>query len=86
MATTFEDEVLSRVAEDYEAAHTITSDISRDLGWPISEEEVRKTLLKLAKEGRVQASIYETEARRYRAASPAETQTAPQPWFKAVSA
>jgi hypothetical protein len=40
--TALQREVLSRVAEDYEAAHTITSDIARDLGRAVSEVEVRQ--------------------------------------------
>jgi len=46
-------EVLNRVAEDYEAAHTITADIARDLGKAVSEAEVKQALLALARAGDV---------------------------------
>ena len=39
-ATEFQMEVLGRVADDYEAIHTIRGDMERDLARPVSEEEV----------------------------------------------
>ena len=53
------DQVLGRVADDYEAPHTIAGDISRDLGRLVSEREVLDVLLLLAKQGQVQAYLYE---------------------------
>ena len=78
-------EVLSRVAEDYEAAHSITSDIARDLERPVSEGEVKQALLALAREGSVQAYVYDVGAKRYRAVSPAEAEAAKEAWFMAVT-
>jgi hypothetical protein len=83
-ASAFEREVLSRVAEDYEAAHTITSDIARDLGRAVSEAEVRQALLALARSGAVQAYVYDASAQRYRTVSPADAEAAKEAWFMAV--
>ena len=40
-------EVLDRVADDYEAIHTIRGDMERDLARPVSEEEVASAFLVL---------------------------------------
>ena len=69
-ATALHREVLSRVAEDYEAAHTITADIARELGHAVSEAEVTAALLELARAGSVQAYLYESSAQRYCKVSP----------------
>jgi hypothetical protein len=84
-ATALQREVLDRVADDYEAAHTITTDIARDLGRPISESEVTQALLALARAGAVQAYLYDANAHRYRTVSPAEAEAAKEPWFMAVN-
>jgi hypothetical protein len=84
-ATALQREVLSRVADDYEAAHTITSDIARDLGRSISESEVMQALVALARAGAVQAYVYDVSAQRYRTISPAEAEAAKEPWFMAVN-
>jgi len=83
-SSAFECEVLSRVAEDYEAAHTITADIVRDLKRAVSEAEVRQALLALARGGLVQSYLYDTCAQRYRMVSPAEAEAAKEPWFMSV--
>jgi len=83
-STALQHEVLSRVAEDFEAAHTITSDIARDLGKPVSEAEVRQALLALARSGAVQAYVYDKGAQRYRTVSPAEAEASEEAWFMAV--
>jgi hypothetical protein len=84
-AAALQREVLSRVAEDYEAARTITSDIARDLGRSVSEVEVTQALLELARAGSVQAYVYDTSTQRYRAVSPAEAEVAKEAWFKAIN-
>jgi hypothetical protein len=63
--TAMEDEVLGRCADDYEAPHTITSDIARDLERPITEAEVRAAFVSLAAKGLVQAYVYEASNSRY---------------------
>ena len=83
-ATALQREVLSRVAEDYESAGTITSDIVRDLGRSISEAEVTQALLELARAGTVQAYVYDSGAQRYRSVSPAEAEAAKEAWFMAM--
>ena len=83
-ATALQREVLSRVAEDYESAHTITTDIARDLGRAVSEAEVTQALLELARIGAVQAYVYDTSAQRYRTVSPAEAEAAKEAWFMAL--
>jgi hypothetical protein len=82
--TALQHEVLSRVAEDYEAAHTITSDIARDLGTPVSEADVRQALLALAHSGAVQAYVYDGGVQQYRTVSPVEAEAAEEAWFMAV--
>jgi hypothetical protein len=82
--TALQREVLSRVAGDYEAAHTITSDIARDLGRAVSEVEVRQMLLALAYSGAIRAHVYDAGAQRYRTVGPDEAAAAKEPWFMAV--
>jgi len=83
-SSTFEREVLDRVADDYEAAHTIAADIARDLKRAVSEAEVRQALLALARDGQVQAYVYDTGAQRYRTVSPVEAEAAKEPWFMSI--
>ena len=85
-ASALETEVLSRVAEDYEAAHTIAGDIARDLKQPVSEAEVLTALLNLARGGLVQAYVYEARNQRYRSVSAGEAAAAKDPWFMAKRA
>ena len=85
-SSALQNEVLDRVADDYEAAHTIASDIARDLGKAVSETEVKQALLALAHSGAVQAYVYDASAQRYRTVSPAEAEAAKEAWFMAVKA
>jgi len=80
-ANALETEVLSRIAEDYEAAHTIAGDIARDLKRPVSEAEVLKALLSLAHGGLAQAFVYEANGQRYRPIDAAEAARVKEPWF-----
>jgi hypothetical protein len=82
-ASTLHTEVLSRVGEDYEAPHTIADDIARNLKRPVSEEELLAALLALAREGLVQAYVYEPKSQRYRAISASKAATVKDPWFMA---
>jgi hypothetical protein len=75
--------VLSRVVDDYQAAHTIAGDIARDLERPISDEEIRAALLALARDGLIQAYVYERKGRRYRPISANEAAALKDPWFMA---
>ena len=84
MTTPFEDEVLGRVSNDYEAAHTITGDIARDLKRPVTEAEVLVALLNLAHSGLVQAYVYDASNKRYRAIAAGEAKDAKELWFKAL--
>ena len=63
--STFEDEVLGMCGNDYEAPHTIASDLARELRRPVTESEVRKALLALASKGLVQAFVFENPTNRY---------------------
>ena len=80
-ASAFELEVLGWVAEDYEAPHTIAGDIARELGRSVSEAEVRTALLGLARQGLVQAYVFEAGENRYRPVSFTEAQAAAEAWF-----
>ncbi len=86
MPSAFELEVLGRVADDYETPHTIAGDIARDLKRAVSEAEVRDALLALARGGLVQAYIYDATGEQYRTVTPAEAQSAKDPWFMSNSA
>src|SRR4249920_2324361 len=81
MLTQLETEVLSRVAEDYEAAQTIAPDIARDWKHPVLEAEVLGALLNLARAGLVQAYVYESSEGRYRPISAEEAEGTKEPWF-----
>jgi hypothetical protein len=77
----FELEVLGFVADDYEAPHTITSDIARELQRTTTEAEVLAALLSLARAGMVQPYVYDSGGSRYRAISAQEAASAKDPWF-----
>jgi hypothetical protein len=79
----FELEVLGMVADDYEAPHTISSDLARELGRPVAEDDVRSALLALVEQGFVQAYAYEPSTRQYRPISAAEAQNTKETWFMA---
>ena len=48
-----EAEVLGFVCDDYEAASTITTDMSRELGLELAESDVRAALVSLAEQGKL---------------------------------
>jgi hypothetical protein len=66
--TNFEFDVLGAVSNDYEAAHTICSGLARDLGRPVSVEEVVSALAHLTKVGLVDAFVYDSSAKAFRQA------------------
>lgn len=76
-----EDEALGRCADDYEAPHTIAGDITRDLGRPVSEPEVRAAFLSLAAMGLVQAYRFDVSSNRYVSISSANASRENEPWF-----
>ena len=76
-----EDEALGRCADDYEAPHTIAGDITRDLGRPVSEPEIRAAFLSLAEKGLVQAYHFETSSNRWVAISPADASREEAAWY-----
>jgi hypothetical protein len=80
-----EQEILDRVADDYEAAHTITDDIARNSGRSVTEDEVRKALINLAHQGLVQAYLYNDHAQRYQSIRPVDAEAEKLPWFKALA-
>jgi hypothetical protein len=77
----FELEVLGMVADDYEAPHTISSDLARELGRPVAEGDVRTALLALVEQGLVQAYVYEPSSRRYRSIPAADARSTKEVWF-----
>jgi hypothetical protein len=62
----FELHVLGAVADDFEAIHTIRADLERDLGRPVSANEVGAALIRLATAGLVDAMVYDQPLRKYR--------------------
>ena len=81
-----EEVVLGFVCDDYEAPHTIASDIARELGRPIGEAEVRHALLALAANGRVQTFAFDKKANRYLPISSSNASQEPNAWFMATPA
>jgi hypothetical protein len=82
---TLEEEVLERLDNDYGAAHTITPDIARDSGRAVTEDEVRKALIKLAHQGLVQAYLYNATAQRYQSIRPGDAEAEKEPWFRTIA-
>ncbi len=76
----FEIEVLGRVADDYEAIHTIRSDLERDLAHPVSANEVRAALVQLAAAGFVDPFTYDQIQHKYRRAD-LSAYSAEELWF-----
>jgi hypothetical protein len=77
----FEHEVLEMCGSDYEAPHTIAGDLTRELGRPVAEVEVRNALLALASKGQVQAYIFESSTNRYVPISSAMATEQQGAWF-----
>ena len=86
MRSALELEVLGSVGDDYEAPHTIASDIARETGRSITEIEVRAVLLALARSGLVQAYAYDAEAARYRPITYDEAVRIHDAWFMSTAA
>jgi hypothetical protein len=82
----FEQQVLEFVRDDYEAPQTVASDIARELGRSVSEQEVRSALLALTASGRVQAYVFESAKGRYVPVASADAAKEQSIWFKATSA
>ena len=80
---TFDDEVLERVADDFEAPHTIATDLARDLGREVTEYEVLQALLALATSGQVQVFVYETTKQDFVPVDVSEVVSCETLWFKA---
>ena len=78
--SSFELEVLGRVADDYEAIDTIRDDIARDLKRPVSDEEVGLALLALTRSGLVDAFVYDASSSQYRRADVDQSSVA-ELWF-----
>lgn len=78
----FNDEVLERVADDFEAPHTIAADLARDLGREVKECEVLQALLALATSGQVQAFVYETATQDFVPVDVSEVVSRETLWFK----
>ena len=76
-----EDETLGRCADDYEAPHTIAGDITRDLGRPVSELEVRAAFFSLAEKGLVQAYRFDTSSNHWVAISPIDASREEAAWY-----
>ena len=78
--TEFQMEVLGRVADDYEAIHTIRGDMERDLARPVSEKEVGSALLGLVALGFVDSFVYDAANTKYQRVA-VETQAVQKLWF-----
>lgn len=79
----FEEEVLGFVCDDYEAPHTIASDMARELRRPITEAEVREALLSLACKGQVFTFKVDRAASRLIPIDVEDAAIEPEPWFLA---
>jgi hypothetical protein len=79
-ATEFQMEVLGRVADDYEAIHTIRGDMERDLARSVSEKEVASALLGLVALGFVDCFVYDAATSKYREVA-VEAHAVEKLWF-----
>ena len=75
-------EALDRIADDYEASHTITTEIAAALDRKISELEVREALLSLADQGLAQAFVYDQGVQQFAAVAPAAALPKQELWFR----
>jgi hypothetical protein len=77
----FEEEVLGMCGNDYEAPHTIASDLARELKRPVTESEVRGAFLSLAEKGLVDAYSVDKSANRLLPISRTEAARDESAWF-----
>jgi len=73
-------DVLGRVADDYEAVHTIRGDLERDLGRSVPHSEVASALLHLAELGLVDTFVFDPALGNYRKANSGSA-SASEVWF-----
>jgi hypothetical protein len=66
---------------DYEAPHTIASDLERELGRPVTQPEVRAALLSLASKGLIQAYVFDSTISDYVPISSAAANHEKGAWF-----
>jgi len=76
-----ENSVLDMCGNDFEAPHTVAGDLSRQLGHPINESEVRAAMLALASKGQLQAYVFESSSSRYVPISSAAAMERNDTWF-----
>lgn len=76
-----EQRVLNASCDDYEAPHTIAGDLTRYLGYVVSEEQVRVAFLRLAELGLVQAFEHDAAAQRFQPIQASAVPAAAEPWF-----
>src|SRR6185369_4506986 len=79
--TEFEVEVLGWCGNDYEAPHTIASDMTRELRRTVTESEVRAAFLSLAAKGLVDAFTVDKSANRFVPISAVEATRDETAWF-----
>jgi hypothetical protein len=80
----FDQLVLDASYNDYEAPHTIASDLSNILGRPVPEQEVRSAFGRLVHLGLVQAFHFDAATQQYRSVQSALLPSVQEPWFLAV--
>lgn len=76
--------VLDAVSDDFEAPHTIASELSRDLARVVTEQEAFSSLVRLAKSGLVQAFRYDADTNRFSPVRANDIAMTPEPWFMTV--
>jgi hypothetical protein len=84
MNGTFEEEVLEMCSDDYEAPHSITADLSREMKRPVTEADVRTALVSLALAGKLQAYVFEESTSRYLPISSANATNTSGIWFRRI--
>jgi len=77
--------VLGSASDDFEAPHTIATDLSRDLGRVITEQEVMTSFVRLAQAGLVQAFRYDVEINRFVPVPAGAIALIAEPWFMAIA-
>ena len=77
----FELDVLGAVSNDYEAVHTIRSDLERQLGRPVSSGEIESSLVRLAQAGFIDAFVPDPVLGTYRKV-PVDSGLVGELWFR----
>jgi hypothetical protein len=78
-------QVLRWASDDFEAPHTIASNVSSDLGCVVDEQEILSSFVRLSHLRLVQPFQYDPEAQQFFPVQLGALSKTADPWFLAVS-